>query len=132
MKRNVLMLRIAGSISLLFMLFHLAFFKLFDWQHSLSCLSQLNRSILLTYHYVSILITFFMGFVPLFQTEALLSSSLKCSILSMFGLFYIIRIVTEFTLFAGDRGPSPVILVMCTLPAVCYILPMFNKSEQIN
>ncbi len=132
MKRNVLMLRIAGSICLLFMLFHFAFFKMLDWEHTLSCLSQNNRSILLTYHYISILITGFMGIIPLLQPKALLTSSLKYSILSMFCLFFVIRIITEFTLFAQTRGPSPVILVMCALPVLLFSLPMFNKSKQLR
>ena len=129
MKKNVIMLRFAGSISLLFMLFHFAFFKMLDWQHTLSCLSQDNRSILLTYHYISILITGFMGIIPLFQAKALLNSPLKYSILSMFGLFYLIRIVTEFTLFAKVNNPSPVILVMCAIPLILYSLPLFSKTN---
>ena len=129
MKKNITMLRVAGSISLLFMLFHFAFFKMLDWQHTLSCLSQVNRSILLTYHYISILITGFMGIIPLFQAKALLNSPLKYSILSMFGLFYLIRIVTEFTLFAKVNNPSPVILVMCAIPLIIYSLPLFSKTN---
>ena len=129
MKKHVIFLRIAGSISLMFMLFHFAFFKMLDWQHALSCLSQDNRSILLTYHYISILITGFMGIIPLFQTKALLNSSLKYSVLSMFGLFYLIRIVTEFTLFGLTKPPSPVILLMCAIPMVFYTLPMFYKTK---
>ena len=129
MKKHLIFLRIAGSISLLFMLFHFAFYKLFDWQHTLNCLSQNNRSILLTYHYISILITGFMGIISLFQTKALLNSSLKYSILSMFGLFYLIRIVTEFTLFGFAKSPSPVILIMCTIPMILYTLPLFYKTK---
>lgn len=130
MKTQIVLLRIAGSISLLFMLFHFAFNKMLDWQHSLSCLSQVNRSILLTYHYISILITGFMGIIPLLQAKTLISSKLRYSILSMFGLFYLIRIITEFTLFAGEKGPSPIILVMCAIPFVFYTLPLLNKPKQ--
>ena len=129
MKKHLIFLRIAGSISLLFMLFHFAFYKLFDWQHTLNCLSQNNRSILLTYHYISILITGFMGIISLFQTKALLNSSLRYSILSMFGLFYLIRIVTEFTLFGFAKSQSPVILIMCTIPLILYTLPLFYKTQ---
>jgi len=129
MKKHLIFLQIAGSISLLFMLFHFAFYKLFDWQHTLNCLSQNNSSILLTYHYISILITGFMGIIPLFQTKALLNSSLRYSILSMFGLFYLIRIVTEFTLFGFAKSQSPVIIIMCTIPMILYTLPLFYKTK---
>ena len=74
---------------------------------------------MLTYHYISILITGFMGVIPLFQTKGLLNISLKFSILSMFSLFYMIRIITEFTLF-GISKTSPVIITMCAIPMIFY------------
>jgi hypothetical protein len=126
MKTQILLLRIAGCISLLFMFFHFAFQKMFDWEHTLSCLSQDNRSILLTYHYVSILITGFMGIIPLFQTKVILNSPLKYSILSMFALFYLIRIVTEFTLFGFAMPQSPIIIFMCAVPLIFYTVPLFS------
>lgn len=127
MKTQILLLRIAGCISLLFMFFHLAFQKMFDWEHTLSCLSQDNRSILLTYHYISFLITGFMGIIPLFQTKVLLSSPLKYSILSMFALFYLIRIVTEFTLFGFSMPQSLIIIFMCAIPLFFYSIPLFIR-----
>jgi hypothetical protein len=110
------------------MLFHLAFQNVLNWETTLSCLSQDNRSIMLTYHYISILITFFMGYIPLFQTKTILNSSFKYSLLSMFSLFYLIRIVTEFTLF-GIGKQSPVIIVMCLIPMVFYAWPIFVKAK---
>ena len=127
MKTNLILLKIAGSISILFMLFHLGFQKLFDWEHSLKCLNVCDHSILLTYHYISILILSFMGLVPLVQGRLLLSSPLKYSVLSFFALFYLIRIITEFTLF-GLSIASPIILIMCIIPLICYLIPMIRKS----
>jgi hypothetical protein len=130
MKTQIILLRIAGIISLLFMLFHFAFYKLFDWENTLSSLSQNNLSIMLTYHYISILVTGFMGFVPLFQTKALLNSPLKYSILSFFAFFYAIRIVTEFTLFGLSMPQSLIIIVMCAIPILYFAIPIFYKLKQ--
>jgi len=128
MKTQIILLRIAGIVSLLFMLFHLAFYKMFQWDTALNCLSKIDRSIMLTYHYISILITGFMGIIPLFQTKGLLNISLKYSILSMFSLFYMIRIITEFTLF-GISKTSPVIITMCAIPMIFYSIPIVHKSK---
>jgi hypothetical protein len=128
MKISVIFLRIAGVISLVSMLFHFTFQHLLNWELTLSCLSQGNRSILLTYHYISILTTCFMGLIPLFQTRALLSSSFKYSLLSLFSLFYLIRIITEFTLF-GIGKQSPVIISMCVIPMVLFAYPIFVKTK---
>jgi hypothetical protein len=130
MKTNLVLLKIAGGISLFFMIFHLAFFKMLDWQHTLSCLSQGNRAILLTYHYISILITGFMGILPLIQARALLQSKLKYSVLGMFIVFFLIRIVTEFTLFGFMMPGSPIILIMCIVPIVLFAIPMFSRIQE--
>jgi hypothetical protein len=131
MKTQIILLRIAGCISLLFMLFHFAFQKMFDWEHSLSCLSQVNRSILLTYHYISFLITGFMGIIPLVQTKVLLGSPLKYTVLSMFALFYLIRIITEFTLFGFALPQSPIIIFMCAVPLIFYTFPLWSLLRKV-
>ena len=130
MKTQIILLRIAGSISLLFMFFHLSFHKMFAWDSTLSCLSQVNRSILLTYHYVSILITGFMGIIPLMQTRSLLDSKLKYSVLSFFALFFLIRIITEFTLFGLSMPQSLIIIMICALPMILFSIPMFSKADE--
>lgn len=129
MKTSKLLIRIAGVISLLFMILHTMFHKLCNWPASIACLDNGNRSILLTYHYISILITGFMAFVSLVQTKEILNSQLKYSILGMFSLFYLIRIITEFTHF-GIQSSSAIILVLCAMPVLCYLYPLFIKVKQ--
>jgi hypothetical protein len=127
MKTQILLLRIAGYISLLFVVSHLLFYPMFNWENALNGLSFMNRAIFLTYHAICILMLFFMGIIPIFQTKSLLGSSLKYGILSFFSLFYLIRIVAEFTLF-GISPSSPVILIMCLVPMVFYTIPLFSKQ----
>lgn len=129
MKTSKLLIRIAGVISLLFMILHTMFHKLCNWPASIACLDNSNRSILLTYHYISILMTGFMAFVSLVQTKEILNSQLKYSILGMFSLFYVIRIITEFTHF-GIQSSSVIILVLCAIPVLCYLYPLFIKVKQ--
>ena len=127
MKTQILLLRIAGYLSLLFVVFHLLFYPMFNWENALSGLSGMNRAIFLTYHAICILMLFFMGIIPIFQTKSLLGSSLKYGILSFFSLFYLIRIVAEFTLF-GISPSSPAILIMCLVPMIFYVIPLFSKQ----
>jgi hypothetical protein len=129
MKTSITLLRIAGIVCLLFMAFHAFFHKMFDWPNSLACLDVNNRAILLTYHYISILITGFMAVVGLFQAKTILKTSLKYSVLGTFVIFFLIRIITEFTQF-GYSAHSPIIFVMCTLPILCFGLPIFIKTQE--
>jgi hypothetical protein len=129
MKTQIVLLRIAGVINLIFMLFHIAFYRMFHWESTLGCLSQINRAIMMTYHCISILIIGFMGIILLLQTKALLNSILKYGVLSMFALFYLIRIVTEFTMFGFSWSHSSVIVVMCAVPVIFFVIPLFNKIQ---
>ena len=131
MKAQTLLLRIAGFISLLFVVFHLLFHLMFNWGNTLSVLSSINRAIFLTYHAICILMLLLMGIVPIFKTKALLSSSIKYSILSFFSVFYLIRIVAEFTLF-GISCSSPAILIMCLVPMIFYAAFVFKTYNRMN
>ena len=132
MKTQIVLLKIAGIISLAFMSFHFLFYSKLGWEEGLSCLTRDNRSIMLTYHYASILITGFMGLIPLFQAKELVISKLKYGILSMFALFYLTRIVTEFTLFGFSGTVSVIIITMCLIPLIFYSLPLLSHNKQIQ
>ena len=130
MKTQILLLRIAGVINLFFMIFHLSFYKIFAWNTGLNCLSSDNRSIMLTYHAVSILLLGFMALIPLAQARSLISSPIKYTLLSFFSLFYLVRIVTEFTLFGFAGIQSLIILAMCIVPMVLFAIPLFHNPER--
>jgi hypothetical protein len=129
MKAKIISIRIAGVICLLFTVFHCFFYTMFQWETALSCLSVSDRSILLTYHWISILICGFMTILSIFQTQSLIESKLKYTILTMFCLFFFIRIVAEFVYFGLTPG-SWVILPLCFLPLVLFTIPMFNHKKQ--
>jgi hypothetical protein len=129
MKTSVISLRIAGIICLLFVLFHFAFYKIFNWENALNCISHSDRSIMLTYHYISILILSFMSIVSLFQSKQIIESKIKVSVLLLFSCFYLIRIITEFSLFGYKGLPSVVILIMCLIPLVLFSIPIFLTSK---
>ncbi len=130
MKTHITLLRITGMICFLFMLFHLAFYRLFGWDTTLACLSQSDRGILLTYHYISILLLGFMTVVLIFQAKELLVSKLKYSLLGMILLFFTIRIITEFTHFGWNMPSSLVILLMCLVPVVLLAIPLISDTAK--
>jgi len=130
MKTKILLLRLSGAICLFFMLSHCAFQNVFHWEQSLDCLTASDRAIFLTYHYIIILVIGFMAVLLLLQPGALLNSPLKFSILGMFILFYIIRIITEFTLFGYTKPQSLVIIIMCIIPVILWLVSLFSKKTK--
>ncbi|MFA6873453.1 MAG: hypothetical protein WCQ86_05685 [Bacteroidaceae bacterium] len=128
MRKQTILLRIASIFSLFGVVFHLLFYRLFNWGEILNGLPTLDKAIFLTYHAICILTLLFMGVFPLLQTKDLLKSRLKYGILSFFSLFYLIRIIAEFTLFSLTPS-SPIILLLCLIPMGGYSIPLFIKTK---
>jgi hypothetical protein len=110
------------------MLSHCIFPYAFHWKENLACLYGSDRAIFLTYHYIIILIIGFMAYMLLIQPRTLLNSPLRYAILGFFILFYIIRIITEFTLFGYTMPQSPVIIILCIIPVILWLVTLFNKN----
>jgi hypothetical protein len=70
-----------------------------------------------------------MTIVLILQPKALLESKVRISVLGLFMLFYVIRIITEFTQFGIEMPRSAIIISMCVLPTVLCGIPLFYKYK---
>jgi hypothetical protein len=113
---------IAGVISLLFSIFHASFPWMFNWQETLACLNRTNRAILQTFNLGGILMVGAATFFSLRYPKELVSTTLGRPILIVFALFYLIRLVAEFVFFGYEGVSSIVIIILCSIPALAYIL----------
>lgn len=130
MKKSIHLLRISGMLCLFFAASHAAFEKVFNWEQSLSTLTQMDRAIFFTYHYELILLLLFMSALLLIKPAGLLTSPLRYFILGMFALFFLIRIIMEFTLFGLTAKESIIIVAFCLAPIVLFIMALFNKNKK--
>lgn len=114
-------IRIAGFFSAFFFLFHIPFYWLFDWKHSLACLSADNWAIFHCFNIISILLLFFMSATSLCCSAEILSSRIGLFFSIFCSTFYSFRIIAEFTLF---QEPNPMIsatiTTLCVIPAFLY------------
>jgi hypothetical protein len=111
---------LAGVISPLFSVFHILFFKLFNWAETLACLDHANWAIFQTFNLVSILMIVAITYFTFRHPQELIKTSLGKSLSVVFGLFYLIRVVAEFVFF-GYSGGSIVILALRLVPAWIYL-----------
>ncbi|MBN2091897.1 hypothetical protein JW964_19935 [candidate division KSB1 bacterium] len=115
------LLVIAGIISLLFSIFHLFFYKIFNWSVTLACLDQNNRAIFLTFNLATILMILMITCFSLFYAKELINNKLSRPLLSVFALFYLIRIFSEFLYFGYHGFASLIIILLCLVPAMIYL-----------
>lgn len=130
MKNNTL-LKIAGALNLFFLLFHLPFYWMFGWDHTLSSLSDDNRNILLTFNVIGILILFYFTFILLKHTKTILTNILGKLFLVLVAAFYAIRIFAEFYFWSFKGMQSVIIVILCAIPALCCLLPLIRNEETV-
>jgi len=130
MKTNILLIRIGGAFNVVFLLFHLSFYWIFDWKNTLTCLDINNWAIYHTFNIICDLILLMFVVVSFIQTEKLVTEVNGRRILFYISLFYITRIVSEFA-FWGNQGLSSLIIVLvCLAPTVLYTLPLLRRCVQ--
>lgn len=115
---------IGGGLSFLFTIFHLAFWKLFNWDVELNNLSTVNSNIMQMLNIGSAVILFSLGFLLLFKRKEIMDSKLGKYILIIIAGFYFARLVMEFVFPEGELMFGA-ILMICVL---IYLLPAVLKS----
>lgn len=128
-KTKLLLIRIAGVVSILFTLFHAGFYWIFKWSETLSVLNTSDRGILLTFNLICILLLLYSVILSLVFTRHLIETVAGKSILLFFTAFYLVRIYCEFPYFGFRMPGSIIIIAICLIPAVCFGLPVFVKSK---
>ena len=125
---KILLIRIAGVLSILFTLFHAGFYWMFKWSQDLAVLQPVNRAILLTLNVVGILLLVYSVIMSLGYPRQLVQTVAGKSLLLFFTCFYLVRIACEFIYFGFRMPSSLMIITICLIPAICFGLPVFVKS----
>ena len=120
---------IAGVISLLFFVFHIFFFQLFNWKERLISLNHNNWAIFQTFNLVAILMAGMITYFSFRHPTELVQTSLGKSLLVAFSLFYLIRIVSQFIYFGYQGIGSLMIVVLCLIPALIYLWISFSRPS---
>jgi len=122
------LVQFGGVINLLFVVFHLSFWKIFNWQQGLASLSPDDRAIMqvLNIHTAYVLAVFaILSFV--FPNEM---STTKLG--RMFGGaiagFWVLRAVNQAVFWGLSFAGSWMIIAVCLIVAALYLIPLTNKG----
>ena len=126
------LVQIGGVINLLFVAFHLSFWKLFDWQQSLASLSSEDRAVMqvLNIHTAYMLAVFaILSFV--FPNEM---STTKFGRMVGMGIagFWILRAINQAVFWGVSFVGSWMIIAVCLAVAALYLIPSTRKSAKQN
>lgn len=112
-----------GIFNLGFTIFHLFFWKLFDWKKDLASLTPINRSVMQILNLCLTFMILVMSYVSLFLPQEMLTTDLGKSLLVAFALFWFLRMLEQIFVFEVKGSLSFVFTLIFLLGSIFYVIP---------
>jgi hypothetical protein len=115
---------ICGVYSLAFAIFHIFFWRIFEWKNQLKKLSFVNRGIM---QILNLQLTYFFLFVALIcflYPSALANTEIGNTFLAGISLFWLSRTVEQFIFFKTNNKYVQLLTIIFVAGAVLYALPV--------
>ncbi len=123
MNRKVI-LCIGASIVLIFALFHLAFWEIFNWNAELKTMSLATGGILQILNIVSVYVLFFFTVITVYIALTNKNDFLSNLMLVFIGGYFLVRVITGYFFF-GWSITEFIIWLMCVLTASIFLYVSF-------
>ena len=121
-------IQLGGWFNLLLCLFHLGFWKIWDWPASLAGISGNQKAIMQVMNlHLSIALLLF-AYVSIVHSQAMVSTSLGKVVLGFIAAFYLIRAINQLLFWQWDHPKSIGIAVVCVLVSLLYFIPLVPKN----
>jgi hypothetical protein len=117
-----------GLFNLAFAVFHLLFWRIFDWKRDLRSLSFNNRQIMQVLNLCLIFAFVIFAWISFFHGDELLRTALGRSMLLLIALFWLLRAIEQAFFFKLKQPASVAFLVVFLAGALLYAYPwMANR-----
>ena len=116
---------IGGFYCVAFAVFHLAFWRLFDWRRELPKLKPVNRGVLQVLNLRLTYVFFVVGFLCFFLPQDLLTTRLGRVLLGAVSLFCLMRAIEQPLFWKFDKISAALFAVLLA-GAVIFALPLLN------
>ena len=117
------LLYFSGIITLCFAMFHLYFWKLFNWQADLTKLSPPNSGIIQMLNVVSVYTLLFAAIISFYLARVKAFLLLEKAMIIFIAGYYLLRIIFGFPFF-GYSVQELVIWIFCFIMACCYLMAL--------
>jgi hypothetical protein len=113
-----------GIYNLAFAIFHMFFWKLFDWKKDLVSLTPVNRSVVQILNLCLTFMILVMSYVSLFLSREMLTTNLGQKLMLAFALFWFLRMLEQIFVFEVKNKLSVVFTLIFRLGSILYTIPM--------
>lgn len=119
-------IKAGGIYNIAFVLFHLLFWRLFNWKDDLRSLSFLNRAIMQVLNLSLTFAFLIFSYISLLHSGELLSTSLGQSLLLLMALFWFLRAIQQVIFFKLKHWGSLAFLGLFLIGALLYAVPAID------
>lgn len=115
---------IGGFYNLGFIVFHLMFWKIFQWKKDLSSLTFINRSVMQILNLCLTFVFLVMAYVSFFHIPELVQTNLGRMLLIGFSLFWFLRMIEQVIFFGMRNRVSVILAVIFFFGSIIYMIPL--------
>jgi len=121
----VRIIQLGGLLNLGFAVFHLLFWRLFDWPRDLESLSQINRAVVQILNLCLTAVFLIFAYLSLFYARDLLETGRGRAGLWCMCVFWLLRAIEQIVFFGLRRAASVAFFLVFVLGASLYGYPAF-------
>ncbi len=114
-----------GIYNLFFLVFHLLFWKLFDWKNDLASLSFVNKAIMQVLNLCLTFAFFIFGVLSLVYPTQMVQTELGRAMVGMIAVFWLLRAIEQAVFFKLRHWSSWVFLIIFAAGTCLYGIVLF-------
>jgi len=120
-------LLIAGGIfNLAFAIFHILFWKIFNWKTELKKLDFMNSAIMQVLNLCLTFCFLIFAYISFFHHKELLTTSIGKSLLAGISIFWLLRAIEQIIFFGIKHWQSIIFLLVFVGGAILYAIPFIG------
>jgi len=116
---------LSSIYNILFIIFHLMFWKLFKWNTDLKKISFINKQVMQIFNICLMIFFSIMSITTLFFQNEILNTNLGIALLIMFSTFWFLRTIQQIIFFGFKKIFSTILIVIFLIGSIIYIIPVY-------
>jgi len=121
-----ILIKAGGVYTIGLVVFHLMFWRIFDWDRELRKLSFINRATMQVLNISLMLVFVIFSYISLVHSIALLTSSLGQALLMLMTLFWLARAIQQILFFKLHHPASWAFLLLFLTGSLLYGIPAID------
>jgi len=121
---NHTLLIIGGIFHFGFAVFHLFFWRLFNWKKDLTRLTFVNRAVMQILNLCLTFVFLVVGYISIFYSNELLTTNLGKVILVAISAFWFFRTIEQIIFFGVKEIRSNILTIIFIVGFIIYLIPI--------